>query len=66
LIPRVGLEFIQALADGASVLAATRVALTADFRFDLLANLSDLMRAGALVGYSLGQDKTSRKSARPT
>jgi hypothetical protein len=66
LIPRVSLEFIQALADGASVLAATRVALTADFRFDLLANLSDLMRAGALVGYSLGQDKTSRKSARPT
>ena len=66
LIPRVSLEFIQALADGASVLAATRVALTADFRFDLLVNLSDLMRAGALVGYRLGQDKTSRKSARPT
>jgi hypothetical protein len=66
LIPRVSLEFIQALADGASVLTAMKAAITADCRFDLTANLSDLMRAGALVGYSLGQDKTSRKSARPT
>jgi hypothetical protein len=66
LISQGSFEFIQALAGGPSVLAATRVALAADCRFELTANLSDLMRAGALVGYSLGQDKTSRKSARPT
>jgi hypothetical protein len=63
-IPRGSLEFIQALAGGVSVLAAMEAAITADCRFDLSANLSDLMRAGALVGYSLGQDKTSREPVR--
>lgn len=50
------LEFIQALADGKSVLAALEAALIASSRFDLSANLSDLMRAGAVVGYSLAAD----------
>jgi hypothetical protein len=54
-IPKGSLDFIQALGDGASALAALEVALTADPRFDLSANLSDLLRAGALVGYGFEQ-----------
>jgi hypothetical protein len=52
-IPQGSLEFIQALMDGRSVLAALEAALITNPRFDLSANLSDLMRAGALVGYHL-------------
>jgi hypothetical protein len=55
LISRDSFKFIQALAGGASVLAATRVALADDCRFELTANLSDLMQVGALVGYELEQ-----------
>jgi hypothetical protein len=47
-----GAEFVRALADGLSVLAAMKAALSADHRFDLSANLSGLIRAGALIGYS--------------
>jgi hypothetical protein len=54
-IPEGSLEFVQALAGGASVLAALKAALTANVRFDLSANLADLMREGALVGYSFEQ-----------
>ena len=52
-IPQGSLEFIQALMDGRSVLAALEAALITNPRFDLAANLSDLMRAGAMVGYHL-------------
>jgi hypothetical protein len=55
LISRDSFKFIQALAGGASFLAATRVALADDCRFELTANLSDLMQVGALVGYELEQ-----------
>jgi hypothetical protein len=55
-IPNGSLEFIQALADGKSVLAALEAALIANSHFDLSANLSDLMRAGAVVGYSVAPD----------
>ncbi|MBA7613668.1 hypothetical protein ES703_20922 [subsurface metagenome] len=51
-IPKGSLEFIKALGDGASLLTAFESALEANSGFDLSANLSDLMRAGALVGYS--------------
>jgi Putative DNA-binding domain len=54
-IPGGAFEFVQALADGAPVLAAMKAALTADHRFDLSANLAGLMQAGALVGYDLEQ-----------
>ncbi len=57
--------FIQALAGGASVLAATRVALAADCRFELTANLTDLMHVGAVVGYDVGRGNGARESARP-
>ncbi len=55
-IPNGSLEFIQALADGKSVLAALEAALIANSHFDLSANLSDLMRAGAVVGYRVAPD----------
>jgi hypothetical protein len=55
-IPEGSLEFIEALMDGRSVLAALEAALITNPRFDLSANLSDLMRVGALVGYHLAPD----------
>ena len=64
LISRGSFNFVQALAGGASVLAATRVALAADCRFELTANLTDLMQVGAVVGYDLGQGSGARESAR--
>lgn len=57
-------EFVQALADGACVLAALKAALTADHRFDLSANLAGLMQAGALVGYDLEQGSGAQETAR--
>lgn len=59
LIPNGSLEFVRALADGRSVLAALEEAWTASSCFDLSANLSDLMRAGAIVSYSLEQETSS-------
>jgi hypothetical protein len=64
LISRESFNFILALAGGASVLAATRVALAADRRFELTANLSDLMQVGALVGYDLHQSNGEREPTR--
>jgi hypothetical protein len=55
-IPNGSLEFIQALADGRPVLAALEAALIANSHFDLSANLSDLLRAGGVVGYRLAPD----------
>jgi Putative DNA-binding domain len=55
-IPEGSPEFIQALADGRPVLGALEAALIANSHFDLSANLSDLLRAGALVGYRLPPD----------
>lgn len=57
-IPKGSPEFIEALADGRSVLAALEVALIANPRFDLAGNLSDLMQAGALAGYNLANEAT--------
>ena len=51
-LPTGSLEFIQELAAGSSVLAAFEAGLTANPRFDLSANLSDLLRVGAVVSYS--------------
>ncbi|WP_407168430.1 DUF2063 domain-containing protein [Bradyrhizobium sp. ORS 111] len=56
-IPGGSLEFIQALADQEPVVAALEAGLIADPSFDLAANLSDLMRAGALVGFGLASDR---------
>ncbi len=63
-IPEGSVEFVRALAGEMSVVAAMQVAMTADCRFDLSANLAGLMQAGALVGHSFAQAKKSRKSAR--
>ena len=63
-MPGGGAEFVRALAEGMSVLAAMKMAVTTDYRFDLSANLSGLIRASAFVSYSFAQVATSRKSAR--
>lgn len=63
-MPEGGAEFVQALVEGMSVLAAMKTATTANFRFDLSTNLSGLIRAGAFVGHSFARVATSRKSAR--
>ncbi|MDE5444844.1 DUF2063 domain-containing protein [Bradyrhizobium sp. CSA207] len=63
-IPGGGLEFIRALAVGTTVLAALKAAIAVDPGFDLSANLSGLMQAGALVGYTFAQEEISSRSAR--
>jgi len=63
-IPGGSLEFIRALADGMSVLAALKAAISVDPGFELSANLSGLMQAGALVGYSFAQEEISSETAR--
>lgn len=63
-LPMGSLEFIQALANGRSILAALEAGLTANPRFDLAANLSDLMQSGAVVGYSFTDNRKSKTSAR--
>jgi putative DNA-binding protein len=50
-IPPGGAEFIEALAAGRTVLRAYQEAFAANPCFDLSASLTDLIRAGALVGY---------------
>lgn len=50
-IPGGSLEFIRMLADGEPVLAALEAALVANPRFDLAANLHDLISARVVVGY---------------
>ena len=57
-MPEGGPEFVQALAEGRSVLTAMKVAMTADHRFDLSANLSGLIRSGAVVGHSSEEVKS--------
>jgi hypothetical protein len=63
-VPAGSLEFIRALADGMSVLSALKAAISVDPGFELSANLSGLMQAGALVGYSFAQEEISSRSAR--
>jgi hypothetical protein len=55
-IPSGSLEFIHALASGRSVLAAFEEAIAADPSFDLSANLSDLIQAGAVIGLGFAQE----------
>jgi hypothetical protein len=55
-VPNGSPEFIHALASGRPVLAAFEEAIAAEPSFDLSANLSDLVQAGAVVGFSLAQE----------
>jgi hypothetical protein len=48
-------DFIRTLASGGSVLAAFEQALVADPRFDLSANLTDLIQVGAVIGFGTAQ-----------
>jgi hypothetical protein len=63
-MPEGGPEFLQTLGAGASVLEATKAAVTADGRFDLSANLSQLIRARVFVAFSFARIASSQKSAR--
>lgn len=63
-VPGGSLEFIRALADGTTVLAALKAAISADPGFELSTNLSGLMQAGALVGYTFAQEEITSRSAR--
>lgn len=49
-IPKGGPDFIRVLSSGRSVLAAFEDALVTDPRFDLSANLTDLIHVGAVIG----------------
>lgn len=55
-IPQGCADFIEALVSGRPVLAAFEEALVANPRFDLSANLTDLIQTGALVGYELAPE----------
>ena len=55
-IPNGSPEFIRALASGRPVLTAFEEAIAADPSFDLSANLSDLIQAGAVVGFGFAQE----------
>lgn len=52
-LPDGGADFLSALLGGLSVLEATKSALISDSGFDPYANLSGLLRTGAVVGYRL-------------
>lgn len=62
-LPPGGATFVQALADGRPVLAATTAALSADGRFDLSCALAGLMAAGAFVGAVVMVEPRSPDSA---
>lgn len=55
-IPRGSADFARALATGRSVLSALEVALVTDPSFDLVANLTDLLQAGAVIGFGIEQE----------
>ncbi len=51
-LPRGGAAFVQALADGAKLMAAAGQGLDGDSGFDLQANLAGLISSGAIAGAS--------------
>lgn len=59
-IPAGSADFIRALVSGRSVLAAFVEAIVADPRFDLTANLTDLIQVRAVVGFSFAQEPMQR------
>jgi hypothetical protein len=63
-VPEGGAEFIEALANGLSVVAAAETAIDADSRFNLSVNLSGLLQAGGFIGFRLAVEGRSCKPAR--
>lgn len=63
LLPTGSLEFLEALIDGMPVLAALKIAMAADHRFDLTVNLEELVRTGVFAGFSLSTCMASQKPA---
>jgi putative DNA-binding protein len=60
-LPEGGAEFLSALLHGLSLGAATEAAIAADRGFNLTDNLTGLIEAGVLVGFSLGEPRDSRR-----
>jgi hypothetical protein len=55
-LPAGGVDFIRALMDGMTVLAAVRSATKANGRFDLAVHLTGLLQANVLMGYDLASE----------
>jgi hypothetical protein len=53
------IAFRQALADGATLRAATVLSLAADERFELATAVADLFRDGAVVGFTIAAEATA-------
>lgn len=60
-LPQGGAEFLSALARGFSLGAAAEAAIAADRGFNLADNLTGLIQARVLVGWSLGEQPDSRR-----
>lgn len=58
-LPLGGAAFVQALADGRPVLAATTAALSMDGRFDLAGALTGLLASGACIGVEIVPEPVS-------
>ena len=58
-LPDGGFEFIASLLRGETVLAAAQAAITACAGFDIAANLSGLLEAGAIIGFCGGETKST-------
>ena len=58
-LPFGGAAFVQALADGRPVLAATTAALSTDGRFDLAGALAGLLASGACIGVEIVPEPVS-------
>jgi len=55
-MPPGGAKFLKALVRGRSIIAATTAAVTTDARFDLAANLAELIGASAFVDYRFADE----------
>jgi hypothetical protein len=54
MLPLGGLQFISALQRGRTTAEATKQALAANVKFDLVTNIAGLIRVGALIGWQSG------------
>ena len=64
LLPPGGAEFVLALAENRPVIAAMKIAMTADPRFDLSVNLAGLLVANVFVGFTVEADTAPPECAR--
>jgi hypothetical protein len=63
-LPPGGFDFLHALSQGETVLAASRLAPRAEDRFDLTANLAGVLQAHVLVGFEFASETTAEGAVR--